>query len=226
MHVHSSPVRAGLALRRSWKVRACRRAWGLALLAGLPGPTSAQAQGTADAPAISGLAASAARSLRVERIAFEGRNALDEATLQDITQPFLGRGLRYDDLEELRQRLIRAYVERGYVSSGALLDRFDAKSGLLQVRLIDGRVSQVQVRGAGRLSDRYLAQRLVRQGEVFQVQVLEDRYRTLLVDPLFSRLQTRRTLVRRSRRRWRWPRCATTRRWLNCERSSNFTRAR
>jgi hemolysin activation/secretion protein len=171
---------------------------GLAWLAGsvfgtlsltLPGSSFAQAPQPLVLPLL--LPQGAAKQLRVERIVFAGRSALGETVLQDVARSFLQRSLRYDDLEELRQRLIAAHVERGYVSSGALLERFDADTGLLQVRIVEGQVAVVQVTGAGGLSDAYIARRLTRTGETFNVRVLEDRFRALLVDPLFSRLDVR-----------------------------------
>lgn len=133
----------------------------------------------------------ALRILRLQRVQFVGGPVVDEALLQDVARPFLARTLRYDDLEELRQQLIQALVQRGYISSGAAMERYDADSGTLQVRIVEGRVAALRVQGAGGLSERYVAQRLVRDGEVFNVQLLEDRFRALLVDPLFSRLDVR-----------------------------------
>lgn len=129
--------------------------------------------------------------IRVKRIVFIGRTAVDESVLMELAKPLLARELRYDDLEELRQQVNKAYFDRGYVSSGALVETFEAATSTLTVRIIEGTVSDVRLTGGERLSSAYVASRLTRPEEPFHVGTLEDRFRVLLADPLFRRLDVR-----------------------------------
>lgn len=142
-------------------------------------PTLALAQTGASAP------------LLVKAVVFNEARALDREILQATAQAFLNRPLRQDDLEELRYRLNRLFAESGFISSGAVIERFDAEAGLLHIRLIDGQAPGLRVQGQGRLSERYLASRLARDDEVFNVRTLEDRFRLLSADPLLARLDVR-----------------------------------
>lgn len=127
----------------------------------------------------------------IRRLRFEGHTRLSTAELEALAAPFLDRPLRALDLEELRLRLTRAHVDRGLVNSGALLADDALAGDTLTVRIVEGQVTRVRVNGAGRLTDRYLSSRLVRSGEVLDVNVLQERFQLLLADPQFQRLNVR-----------------------------------
>jgi hemolysin activation/secretion protein len=129
--------------------------------------------------------------VELKAVEFTGGGAVAASELDAVVRPFIGRPVRQDDLEELRQRLSRLYAEKGYLSSGALLSRLDAARGVLVVHLLEGRVSALEVQGQGRLSADYFRQRLTRPDEAFNVNVLQERFRTLSADPLLSRLDVR-----------------------------------
>ena len=129
------------------------------------------------------------------RVRFDGHSALRTDELEALAEPFLRRPLRLADVEELRQRITRAYIERGYVSSGALLpaDAFAqyGRDQSLRITVVEGVVSQVVQQGLQRLDEAYLAARLLREREILDVNTLQDRFRLLLADPLFESLNAR-----------------------------------
>lgn len=129
------------------------------------------------------------------RVRFEGHGAFTAAELEALAEPFLRRPIRLADVEELRQRITRAYIDRGHVSSGAVLpaDAFAQfeRDGSLRLRVVEGVVSQVVQQGLHRLDPAYVASRLVREREILDVNVLQDRFRLLLADPLFDSLNAR-----------------------------------
>lgn len=127
----------------------------------------------------------------LRRVDFEGHTSFSADQLAALAAPFLNRPVRWLDLEELRQRVTRAYVERGLVNSGALLPDDAPRDGVLRVRIVEGQVAQVQVRGAAGLADAYVGARLTRRAETLDVGVLQERFRLLLADPLFERVNVR-----------------------------------
>ena len=56
-------------------------------------------------------------------------------------------GERYDDATQ---------VERGYITSGALLPDQDVADGVVVFRLVEGAVTQINVTGTSQLNDDYL----------------------------------------------------------------------
>lgn len=129
--------------------------------------------------------------LTLTAVVFEGNRRLGTAELEAIAAAFLNRPLRLLDLEELRQRITRAYVERGLVSSGAIIPPGAYRDGRLHVRIVEGQVSRLNLTGMDGLSDAYVAARLLRPGDTLDVHRLQERFRLLLADPLFERLNAR-----------------------------------
>lgn len=132
----------------------------------------------------------------VERFVFEGPAIVPEQELQAIARPYLRRPLAAADLEELRLALTRHLVDRGYVNSGALIPAGQGSAGAVRdgsfrFLIVAGRIDAVRVQGQGRLREGYLAERLVADGEVFNVRTLQDRFQRLLADPLVARLNAR-----------------------------------
>lgn len=130
-------------------------------------------------------------SFELRRVRFEGATRLPAAELEALAAPFLNRPLRPLDLEELRQRVTRAYVERGHVNSGALLAADALQGDTLVLRIVEGRITRIRQSGLQGLDERYLAARLVREGEVLDVNRLQERFQLQLADPLFARLNVR-----------------------------------
>ncbi|MBN8505967.1 MAG: ShlB/FhaC/HecB family hemolysin secretion/activation protein [Burkholderiales bacterium] len=128
----------------------------------------------------------------IERLQIEGNRALPTALLEAVAAPWLGRELDEAQIELLRQALTRAYVERGYLNSGVLLQPEQNLSGALRVRVVEGRLVGMELRGLGGLSERYVRARLDPQpGEVLNMDRLRERFQLLLADPLVKRANAR-----------------------------------
>ncbi len=130
-------------------------------------------------------------ALLISRVEFVGRQSLPEADLQALAAPFLNRPLRLLDVEELRQRVTRAYVDRGYVNSGALLPEQALQSGTLRLTIIEGRITQTRFQGLDGLNPNYLRSRLLRPDEPLALPQLQQRFATLLDDPMIERMNAR-----------------------------------
>ncbi|WP_423015520.1 ShlB/FhaC/HecB family hemolysin secretion/activation protein [Undibacterium sp. Di27W] len=135
------------------------------------------------------------RDVMVREFQFSGNAVLSNAELQEMTKVYLGKPVTYAELEELRTRITRVYVERGYLNSGAVLQVTEGAepfpAGIVPIRLIEGRITEVRIRGEANLRPAYLQQRLVAEGEAFNMPVLQQRFQLLLTDPLFEKINSR-----------------------------------
>ncbi len=138
-------------------------------------------------------AAASIGTIHLQRVIFKGSKMLPQQSLQAIAAPYLGRTLSAAQVEELRELLTRAYTDRGYINSGVVLDASSAApEGTLQFAVIEGRIREVRIRGLKRLRPRYVIDRLRRgAGEVLNINVLRERFQSLLDDPLFARINSR-----------------------------------
>ncbi len=130
---------------------------------------------------------------RFDRAVFRGNTVVPTVDLDAIAAPYLRRGINAAELEELRQKLTRHYIEKGYVNSGVLLAP-DGGVGELAFNVVEGRLVGVRVAGLDRLDERYVVRRLAKDSDgPLNMEVLRERFALLLEDPLFARLNGRLT---------------------------------
>lgn len=131
-------------------------------------------------------------TIDVNKIQIDGNTVFSEEQLQSIARTFENKSLTVADIEDLRLQLSRYYIDRGYISSGAIIPKQAYKDGVLHIQVIEGVLEDVQVRGTGGLSEGYVAERLQRDPEQpINLQELQDRYQLLLSDPLIERMNGR-----------------------------------
>jgi hemolysin activation/secretion protein len=130
--------------------------------------------------------------IALRAVSFTGNTVASTEELQAVAAPYLNKPANGAVLEELREALTRHYVQRGYINSGAVLESVNAAAGVAAYRIIEGRLVAVRLRGLDGLHERYVASRLVRDGDgAFNVNVLRERFEILLADPLFARMNAR-----------------------------------
>lgn len=132
------------------------------------------------------------RTLFIKQVIITGNSVFPEQDLQSITQPYQQRDVAIAELEELRQKLTHYYIDHGFVNSGAVIPADAYKNGDLLIKIVEGHLDQVQVKGLGRLREGYVINRLVDDPDKpFNLQTLQDNYQLLLSDPLISRMNGR-----------------------------------
>ncbi len=126
-------------------------------------------------------------------VVFEGNTVFPDADLTEIAAPFIGKPVTLGDLEEIRYRLTRFYVDRGYVNSGAILKPDQqVDDGVVTYQIQEGRLDDVTVSGNGRLRPAYITKRLWADPEKpFNTEELQKRFQLLLRDPLIERMNGR-----------------------------------
>jgi hemolysin activation/secretion protein len=119
----------------------------------------------------------------------DGNTVLDAAAIKEIIAPYLNRPVSIADLEEMRSRLTRLYIDRGYINSGFVIPDQDASGGVVTFHAVEGRVTEVNATGTDRFSPSYFRDRLERGLTVpFEINDLEREQQILLQDPLVRRL--------------------------------------
>lgn len=133
-----------------------------------------------------------AATLVLREVRLSGQTAVSTDELQSLARPYLGQPVGPAALEALRQQMTRLYVERGYLNSGVLLRRVLATEGVAEFEVVEGRLSEIRLRGMARLHDAYVTGTLQRQGDgPLNIDRLRERFQLLLGDPLFERMNAR-----------------------------------
>jgi hemolysin activation/secretion protein len=120
----------------------------------------------------------------LREVRVSGNTALSDAELSDVTSRYQGREVSSSDLAQLRDELTLAYVNRGYVSSGAVIPDQPLAEGILEVQIVEGRLDRIEVETDGRFRESHLRRRLEigARGPV-NVYALEDRLQIMQRDP-------------------------------------------
>ncbi len=123
-------------------------------------------------------------------VRFEGGGTLPQDGLKAVYTPFIGQWLTLADVEELRYRLTRHYVDQGYVNSGVLLKPDQVvRDGVIVFQIIPGRLAEIRVSGQERLRPSYVTGRIQPDPETpFNRTDLQERFQLLLQDPLIEQI--------------------------------------
>ncbi len=125
----------------------------------------------------------------VREIRVTGSTVFSPAELAALTAPYVNREMSSEDLEALRVALTRLYVDRGYVNSGAVLPDQTVTDGVITFAIVEGVLSDIEIRGTRWFRDRYLRDRLrLGAGPPLNAEALQQRLQLLLEDPRLRRL--------------------------------------
>lgn len=91
-----------------------------------------------------------------------GNTVLTEAEIRDLVRGYENRVVSGEELQELRRRLTLAYVNRGYLNSGATLPDQEIRDGIVEYRVVEGRLTGVEVSGNEHLKSDYVVARVLR----------------------------------------------------------------
>ncbi len=120
---------------------------------------------------------------------FSGNTVFTAEELAALATPYANREVTSEDLANLRQALTLHYVEHGYVNSGAVIPDQQITNGVVEISLIEGRLTAIEVAGNRRLRASYLSDRLRRgAGPPLNVAELQAQLQILLSGPFVSRI--------------------------------------
>ena len=129
------------------------------------------------------------REFTFSKIYVTGNTVLPEAELRDLVRAYEGRKVNVAEIEELRQKITQLYIDKGYISSGAVIAPDAVSNGTLQISLIEGRLDEITIKGLGRLRESYVKSRLQDESDApLNLKHLQDRFQLLLADPLISQM--------------------------------------
>ncbi|MEO5630298.1 MAG: ShlB/FhaC/HecB family hemolysin secretion/activation protein, partial [Nitrospiraceae bacterium] len=89
-----------------------------------------------------------------------GSTVFSDAEIAEVTAPFTNRTLLTEDLERLRLSLTLLYINKGYLTSGAIIPDQDVASGVITVQIIEGKLTRIDVEGNRWFRSSYLSDRL------------------------------------------------------------------
>ena len=125
----------------------------------------------------------------VHDIHVTGSTVFSDAELAEVTAPYRNRELTTDDLERVRLALTLLYVNKGYLTSGAIIPDQDVAFGTVVIQMVEGRLARIDVEGNEWFRSSYLRDRVARGVSTpLSIQPLQERIQLLQQDPRIERI--------------------------------------
>ena len=128
-------------------------------------------------------------SVYIRKIKVAGSTVFSEQDLTKITAPYENRELTNEDLEALRRNLTLLYVNKGYITSGAIIPDQSVTDGVINFQIIEGRLQNIEIEKNKYLHDNFYKKRTVLgAGPPVKIENLQQRLLILQEDPRIRRL--------------------------------------
>lgn len=122
-------------------------------------------------------------------IRLSGNHVFSTDELQQLTAAYTNRDISNQELQQLRYDLSRYYADRGYINSGAVIPDQSTQSGIIEIRIIEGTLVQIDLEGQQHFQESYLKDRItLNASEPLQIQQLQENLQLLLENPLIERI--------------------------------------
>jgi hemolysin activation/secretion protein len=129
--------------------------------------------------------------IQVTKIQVTGSTLIPPAEIATIVAPYEDRSLTLTELHLITEKLTQYYLDRGYLTSRAVLvDQTLEQGSLIQIRIIEGALERIDVQGTHRINPSYIRDRLARADrKPLNTSDIENQLRLLKLDPLFSQVE-------------------------------------
>lgn len=125
----------------------------------------------------------------VKAIQVTGNTVFPDSEIRAVTTPYENRTVTTEDLERLRLALTLLYINNGYITSGAVIPDQDVKDGVIQIQIIEGALSRIDVEGTNWFRRGYVSDRLMLgAGPPLKLEPLQERLQLLQRDPRLERI--------------------------------------
>ncbi len=127
----------------------------------------------------------------VKEVRVIGTTVLSKNDLALVVKPYIDQYLTTEQLEELRRTITLVYVNKGYITSGAILPDQSAADGIITFQVIEGKLSDIHVEGTTWFHPFYFTSRLNQSaGPPVNLNELRNRLQIFLQDQRIARLNS------------------------------------
>lgn len=127
-------------------------------------------------------------TIEVRGYRVEGSTQFTAEDFASVLEPFIGQ-MSFAQLLQARSAVTQFYVDRGYVTSGALLPPQTIEDGIVTIQVIEGALEDIVVTGDRRLNPEYVRSRLNLAAQApLNIDELLAALQLLQLDPLIENL--------------------------------------
>jgi len=101
-----------------------------------------------------------AQTINVKKFEVTGSTVFTREDFAKITVPYTNRPITITELFQLRSEITNLYLHHDYITSGAYIPPQTFKDGVVEIRVVEGRLEDIKVKGTRRLNPNYVRSRL------------------------------------------------------------------
>ncbi|WP_339134327.1 MAG: ShlB/FhaC/HecB family hemolysin secretion/activation protein [Candidatus Electrothrix sp. GW3-4] len=123
--------------------------------------------------------------VNVKEFRLTGNTVFTDNELATITKNYKNNYLTSEEIQEVRRKLTLFYVNQGYINSGAIIPDQKMENGILDIQIIEGKLTAIEVRDNKWLRTTYITERISpNKDAVLNINELRERLQILQQDPL------------------------------------------
>ncbi|MEA2100437.1 MAG: ShlB/FhaC/HecB family hemolysin secretion/activation protein [Campylobacterota bacterium] len=123
---------------------------------------------------------------------FDGNELFSDEALQKIVDIHADETLGYTSIESIRLAISKAYISAGYINSGATIPMQNFSSGDVIVRIIEGKLSDINIIESGSLSEDYIGAKVYDiKNTVLNTKILKDKLSLLKLDSMIDKVDAK-----------------------------------
>lgn len=96
----------------------------------------------------------------IKRIKVTGSSVFSSQELSQIIQSLEGKNIKISELKKLAKTITNKYLELGYITSRAIVPQQEIREGIVEIKIIEGSIANIQIEGNNRLRESYIKDRL------------------------------------------------------------------
>ena len=130
------------------------------------------------------------QKIPVQRILVSGSTIFTSEEINPIIGPLEGRLVTLSELRQVVDQITEIYLERGYITSRAILPPQTITAGVVEIEVIEGVLGEIKIEGTKRLHNSYIENRVrLGAGKPLDTARLENQLRLLRANPLFENVE-------------------------------------
>ena len=129
-------------------------------------------------------------TIDVKTVEITGSTIFKSEDLAKLTQTVEGKSVKLQDLQTLTNNITALYLDRGYITSRAVLGEQAIVSGIVKIQIIEGSLDRIDIEGLKRLNKNYIQSRIqLGTKNPLNRNQLEDQLQLLKTDSLIESIE-------------------------------------
>jgi hemolysin activation/secretion protein len=129
------------------------------------------------------------QTIIVEGFKVTGSTVFSQEDFAKLLQPYTNRAITLAELFQARAEVTNLYVNEGYITSGAYIPPQQLQDGVVEIRVLEGKLEDIKVTGNRRLNPNYVRSRIaIATGKPLNRNRLLEGLQLLQLNPLIENL--------------------------------------